>query len=205
MVPCRLPQAKRSSRLDLTGALKLVATLLALYAGVLWLASVLWAYRDVRARTDDSTTQTIGVAIVALIPLFGMAIYLIVRPRETILEAYERELEREALRFELHAVTPCPNCRRPVESDFVVCAHCRTPVREGCSRCGRLLMIDWQHCPYCGTSKPPRRDAAPASRATGSPARPAEPRTPDVDDELRGVSRRRPAVRRPEQDDIEGE
>ncbi len=191
--------------MDLTGALSLMGTLVALYAGALWLASVLWAYRDVRTRSDDSTMQTIGVAIVALIPLFGIAIYLIVRPRETILEAYDRELEREALRSELHAITACPNCRRPVESDFIVCAHCRTQVREGCARCGRLLMMDWQHCPYCGTSRPARREAAPPPRASAPPPRAAESRLPEVEDDLRGVARRRPAARQAPPDDLGAE
>lgn len=190
--------------MDITGALKLVGTLVSLYAAVLWVASVLWVYRDVRARSDDPTTQAIGVALVALIPLFGIAVYLIVRPRETILDAYERELEREALRFELHSVTPCPNCRRPVETDFILCAYCRTPVREACSRCSRLLMTDWPHCPYCGTSKPTRQMAAPAPRATQAPRAMREeapvPRGEVEDIEVPGVARRRPAVRRADDD-----
>ena len=98
---------------------------------MLWLASVLWAYRDVRARSDDPTTQAIGVALVALIPLFGIAIYLIVRPRETILEAYERELEREALRSELHAITAVPEL--PPRRSSLTSSCVRTAAR----RCAR--------------------------------------------------------------------
>jgi RNA polymerase subunit RPABC4/transcription elongation factor Spt4 len=186
--------------LDLTAGLKLLGTLLSLYAGALWVASVLWAYRDVRARTEDSTTQAIGVGLVALIPLFGIAIYLIVRPRETILDAYERELEREALRSELHTISPCPNCRRPVEPDFIVCAYCRTQVREACGHCGRLLTMEWQHCPYCGTSRPARREVAPP------PSRPAPQaqRGEDTEEaEVPGAVRRRPAARRAAPDDLE--
>lgn len=206
MVPCPLPQAKRSIRLDLTGALRLLGTLLGLYLGVLWLASVLWAYRDVRARSDDAATQAIGVVIVALIPLFGIAIYLILRPRETILEAYERDLQREALRSELHAITPCPNCRRPIGPEFIVCAYCRTQVREGCGRCGRLLAADWQHCPYCGTSRPAPRETAPPPRAAVSMPRPTEPRGVDAEgSDVHGVVRRRPAARRDDAEDIQAE
>lgn len=169
MVPCPLPLTKRSTGLDLTAGLKLLGTALSLYAVLLWLASVLWAYRDIRARTVDPISQAIGVALVALLPLLGIAIYLIVRPGETLIDAYERELEQEALRSELHAISPCPNCRRPIEPDFVVCAYCRTQVREECMRCRRLLSLDWHHCPYCGTSRPPRYEPVRAAARQDSP------------------------------------
>ena len=55
-------------------------------------------------RFVDPLCAVIGVA------LFGIAIYLIVRPGETLTEAYERELEQEAIRSELHNLAPCPNC-----------------------------------------------------------------------------------------------
>jgi hypothetical protein len=148
-------------------SLKLLGTVTVAYLLLLWFASILWAYRDIRSRTMDPISQAIGVAVVALLPLFGVAIYLIVRPSETLAESYERELEQEAIRSELHSLAPCPNCRRPVERDFVVCAYCRTPVREECSRCRKLLSLDWRHCPYCGTSKPARPEPV-RSAALGS-------------------------------------
>ena len=140
-------------------SLRLIATLVVIYFLLLWVASIIWAYRDIRSRTTDMVAQAIGVAVVALMPLFGVALYLIVRPSETLAEAYERELEREAIRSELHALAPCPNCRRPVERDFVVCPYCRTVVREACVNCRKLLVPDWRHCPYCGTSRSVREPA----------------------------------------------
>ena len=149
---------------DLASNLKLVGTIITGYLLLLWLASILWAYRDIRSRTTDAVSQLIGVAVVALMPLAGVAIYLIVRPAETLEDQYERELEQEAIRSELQAQPPCPHCRRPVERDFVVCAFCRTPVREECQRCRKLLSLDWRHCPYCGTSKPGRPEPVRAAR-----------------------------------------
>jgi hypothetical protein len=155
-------------------SLKLLGTVTVAYLLLLWFASILWAYRDIRSRTMDPISQAIGVAVVALLPLFGVAIYLIVRPSETLAESYERELEQEAIRSELHSLQPCPTCRRPVERDFVVCAYCRTTVREECSRCRKLLSLDWRHCPYCGTSKPARPEPVRAAVRTdeeyGEPA-----------------------------------
>lgn len=150
---------------DWMGSLKLLGTVIVGYLLLLWLASILWAYRDIRSRTPDTMSQLIGVAVVALMPLAGVAIYLIVRPSETLEDSYERELEQEAIRSELIAQAPCPNCHRPVDRDFVVCAYCRTAVREECQRCRKLLMLDWRHCPYCGTSKAGRPEPVRSARA----------------------------------------
>lgn len=150
---------------DLASGLKLVGTVMFGYLLLLWLASILWAYRDIRSRTIDSVSQLIGVGVVALMPLAGIAIYLIVRPAETLEDQYERELEQEAIRSELQALAPCPNCHRSVERDFIVCAYCRTQLRDECPRCHKLLSLDWRHCPYCGTSRAPRPEPVRAQRA----------------------------------------
>ncbi|MCA9916173.1 MAG: zinc ribbon domain-containing protein, partial [Anaerolineae bacterium] len=66
-----------------------------------WLALVLWAYRDMRARSRDFFAQ-IGMALlVAVLTVPGVIIYLLLRPRETLSEAYERSLEEEALLQEI--------------------------------------------------------------------------------------------------------
>lgn len=178
-------------------ALKLAGTFTALYLALLWAASVLWAYRDIRSRTLDPIMQIVGVALVALLPLLGVPIYLIVRPSETLTEAYERELEQEAIRSELHALAPCPSCRRPVERDFVVCAYCRTSVREECTRCRKLLSLDWRHCPYCGTSRPVRQEA-PAPRPVAQ-NRYEEPEYAEPEGTVQTTTRRRRPPREEQQ------
>ncbi len=170
-------------------SLKLLGTVTVAYLLLLWFASVLWAYRDIRSRTMDPISQAIGVAVVALLPLFGVAIYLIVRPSETLAESYERELEQEAIRSELHSLIPCPTCRRAVERDFVVCAYCRTPVREECTRCRKLLSLDWRHCPYCGTTRAARPE--PVRTAALTDAEGYEQEESDVG--VRGAGRPRSA------------
>ena len=171
---------------DLAGTLKLVGVVVFGYLFVLWVASVLWSYKDIRSRTRDPIAQGIGVGIAALFPIVGLPVYLVLRPRETLSEAYARQLEQEAILSDLHAISSCPNCRRPVEDDFQVCAHCATPLRQPCPRCGRLLQFSWRHCPFCATAREgarqPRAAAQPASgggggraRAEGTPARGARP------------------------------
>jgi hypothetical protein len=139
---------------DWQTTLKIAGTLVVAYLLLIWLASVLWAFRDIRARSADPVSQIVGVALVTFFPLLGIALYLIVRPSETLAESYDRELEQQAIRSELGALTSCPTCYYEVQSDFVACAYCRTPLREGCRSCGKLLSLDWRYCPYCETPRP---------------------------------------------------
>ena len=131
----------------------LVGGLTMAYLLVMWLASILWVYRDIRARTSDPTSHLISIAIAVVFPVVGLPIYLILRPATTLIAAYDRQLEQEALLSELQTVSACPNCRRPVQDEFAVCAFCATPVKQGCGRCGRQLRLSWRVCPYCATPR----------------------------------------------------
>src|SRR5438270_8876799 len=61
----------------------------------MWLGIVLWTLRDVRARSRDVLAQGAAVLMVAVLNVFGLVLYLMLRPRETLSEAYERSLEEE--------------------------------------------------------------------------------------------------------------
>ncbi len=69
---------------------RLTAIFLGAYAVLLWAASVLWAYRDIRRRTEDVSVQVLAVGIVSLLPFLGIPLHLILRPPETLAEKYER-------------------------------------------------------------------------------------------------------------------
>jgi hypothetical protein len=132
---------------------RLVAILLGSYAGILWLSAIVWVYRDVRERTSDSVSQAVAVLLALFFSVAGLLLYLILRPRETLGEAYERSLESEALLQELQDQQGCPSCRRRVEQDFVVCPYCRTRLRDPCPACGKGLSFAWSACPYCGAER----------------------------------------------------
>ncbi|MQC17093.1 MAG: hypothetical protein DWG82_02520 [Chloroflexi bacterium] len=150
---------------DWQATLRLFSALIGGYLLVLWFASILWVYRDIQARSRDAVTQSIGVGIAVVFPLVGLPVYMVVRPQETLQEAYDRQLEQEAILSELHAVTGCPNCRRPVQDDFHVCAYCGTSLKTQCTACGRLLQFSWRVCPSCATPRPrPQPDPAEVAR-----------------------------------------
>ena len=153
---------------SLESAIRLLAFLFGSYFLIMWLASIAWAYRDVRQRTDDMATQIVAIAIAVVFPIAGLPVYLVLRPRETLQDSYDRQLEENVILTELHNQNVCPNCRRPAQPDFVVCAHCATALKQACQQCGRLLHVQWRHCPYCAA---PRVTARPRSEIEGEPPR----------------------------------
>jgi RNA polymerase subunit RPABC4/transcription elongation factor Spt4 len=117
---------------------------------IFWVALVYWTWRDVRSRTQDSILQLAATILVAVFNLGGLFIYLIVRPRQTLAELYERQLEEESLLAEMTERQTCPTCHYRVEHDFQACPSCGTKLRRPCPRCEHLLELKWNVCPYCG-------------------------------------------------------
>jgi RNA polymerase subunit RPABC4/transcription elongation factor Spt4 len=158
------------------------------YLALLWLSAMVWTYRDIQARTRDQLTHIVSVLLVLVFNVFGLFVYLVLRPKETLAEAYERQLEAEALLREVEEQASCPGCRRRVRDDYVLCPYCRTRLRETCDSCGRLVGVSWQVCAYCGAERripaavtasrqPVRRSAARITAAATSRA--PEPASPN--------------------------
>ena len=126
--------------LDNTNNILLV---MVVYGGMIlaafWIAMVIWAYRDIRARSRDSLAQIPVVLLVAILTVPGLLIYIMLRPRETLSEAYERSLEEEALLQEIEEKPACPGCGQRVHDDWQVCPHCHTRLKKPCINCGRKL------------------------------------------------------------------
>lgn len=82
-------------------SVKYLVTFMVIFLAAFWIATVFWTYRDIRQRTRDPILQTAAVLLVLVFNFPGHWIYLIVRPRQTLTELYERSLEEEALLQEL--------------------------------------------------------------------------------------------------------
>ncbi|HUM69886.1 MAG TPA: zinc ribbon domain-containing protein, partial [Chloroflexota bacterium] len=89
-------------------------------------------------------------AMALLFVVVGIIIYLILRPRETLAEAYERALEEEALLQEIEERPRCPGCSRTTESNWLLCPYCHTRLKKACPDCNSLLELQWNICPFCG-------------------------------------------------------
>ncbi len=155
------------------------------WALLLWLSIIVWVYRDIRDRSRDLGLQVLAVFVVMMFfPGFnipGLALYLMLRPRESLEEAYARSLEEEALLREIGDEGICPSCRRFVERGWQVCPFCQTPLKDVCRQCSQLLSFNWIVCPYCGKERKAAPAAAASSTITETAAQePPASRTADV-------------------------
>ena len=116
----------------------------------------IWTFRDIRARSRDVLAQILATLLVIALPIVGLVVYLMLRPRETLADAYERSLEQEALLQAIEEPEICPGCGQRVRGDYLYCPSCHTRLKQACPECGRPLHMRWSLCPYCGASVAPQ-------------------------------------------------
>jgi len=62
-----------------------------------------WTARDISARSRDTLIRLGALAVVLGLPVVGLAVYLLLRPRDTLADRYERQLVEEILTREIGA------------------------------------------------------------------------------------------------------
>ncbi len=117
-----------------------------------WISLAIWTFRDIRARTRDIFAWLLATLLVLGLGPIGLLLYLLLRPKETIAEVYDRQLEEEALLRDITARRACPSCQMVTESDWLVCPQCRAELRRTCFSCGKPLELSWVICPFCATA-----------------------------------------------------
>ncbi|MGV8083095.1 MAG: zinc ribbon domain-containing protein [Coriobacteriia bacterium] len=136
-------------------AFKLAEQLCALFAIVIYLATIFWTFRDAKRRGAMGWFWGLVIAVSVVFFPIALLVYLVVRPPETLDEVRERDLDLLALEGELrHYGQTCPACDSPVSKDYLVCPHCMHRLRKACTNCGKALDLDWHVCPFCATKQP---------------------------------------------------
>lgn len=167
-------------------ALQVLAAIGGAYLIALWFVLIVWTYRDIESRSGSVFTQIFSTLLVVLFFIPGVLLYLLLRPKETLDDAFQRSLEEEYLLQDLEDLRLCPGCHRAVESDYVLCPQCQTQLREPCSGCGRLVDVKWPVCPFCALPQKERGESTP--KVAPLPARFIAPgarrrrERPEVDD-----------------------
>jgi hypothetical protein len=150
---------------------QLASQLIVIYVVLLWLGTAYWAFRDMQARTENPILPYFAAALIIfftpLLFIFAVVLYLIVRPRETLAEVYERSLAEESLLAEVEKNELCPVCRDRVDADWLVCPNCRTRLHRVCPSCNRLAEPSWPLCAFFGREF--ERSARAATRARPTP------------------------------------
>lgn len=123
------------------------------YLIVLWFALAVWTYRDIGTRSKSVVTQIFATLLSLLFFVPGALLYLLMRPRTTLDEAFQRSLEEEYLLQDIEEVALCPSCQRQVSDDFILCPHCQAALKQPCTSCNQLIKIGWPVCPYCASDQ----------------------------------------------------
>lgn len=101
----------------------------------LWIAVIVWVYRDAERRGMNGILWALLVFIGNLI---GLLIYLIVRNGPVTSPASPGTSQ------------PCPQCQKPVSPNFEFCPHCGARMEASCPQCKKPVEKTWAACPYCG-------------------------------------------------------
>ena len=160
---------------DILESIPFYLTILSTICGGLTAALVggmaIWTFRDIRARSRDFLAQILATLLVLALPIIGLVVYLMLRPRETLADAYERSLEQEALLQAIEEPEICPGCGQRVKGDYLYCPDCHTQLKRACPECGRPLHLRWSLCPYCSASVAPQAlEPVPTSQPEARPA-----------------------------------
>ena len=123
------------------------------YVVLVWLAAALWAFVDMRRRTTNPVAAYVSAALIVLASpvlfLPALLIHRIMRPGDFTSERRLAHLREVALEAET-VRSRCPDCRRPVEEDWLLCPDCRRHLGHSCHACGGTVGLDWPVCGWCG-------------------------------------------------------
>lgn len=163
--------------MQLSDILDLAQSMGMILGAAFYVAIVIWTYKDARKRSDDPIMVATFTAI-AMLPVFGVLIYMLVRPSEYLADVRERELEIRALERQLGRQERCPYCKSHIEGDYLSCPVCTTKLRQQCTGCDKPLDPRWVLCPFCETEVPGkggRATTGPGSGGSAGARRPAAP------------------------------
>ncbi|MDD2487552.1 MAG: zinc ribbon domain-containing protein [Candidatus Gracilibacteria bacterium] len=129
-----------------------------LYFFIIWGAFIIWVVKDITNRTTNLFLQVLSIIIVILFtPIFGLPIYLLLRPRATIFEKYYEDAEEVEFEEENNIqenmkkdIILCPYCSKHIDEDFSYCPYCKEKLIKKCEKCAKDIKIFWSACPYCG-------------------------------------------------------
>src|SRR5512143_144380 len=120
-----MPQIPTEFLNQLSVVLEGIVALMTATLVAFWVGMALWTFRDIRSRTRDIFAWLLATLLVLISGPVGVLLYLLLRPRQTLAEVYDRQLEEEALLRDIQMRRACHNCQTVTEPDWLVCPHCR--------------------------------------------------------------------------------
>ncbi len=127
-----------------------IVAILGAFLFAFWIAMGIWTFNDIRARSRDWLAIVLAVVLVLVFPIIGWILYMMIRPKATLAEVYDRALEEETLLRELEETLTCHTCGIPVKDNWVYCPNCHSQLQHSCATCGTLARNEWDICVNCG-------------------------------------------------------
>lgn len=114
-----------------------------------WFAIVWWVWFDASERTTKIWAKIASVILVAVFNIFGLIIYLVIRPDQTIEGTYWEDLERRYMKYETSELGDCPQCNAQLLPGFIFCSNCGYELKVKCSNCEVFVDRNYKFCPFC--------------------------------------------------------
>jgi hypothetical protein len=133
-----------------------------IYAGVLWLSLIIWVARDCIERSNSLIFQVFSILLNIALPVFGLIIYLIMRPSKTLMERYYEDLEYKLITENQEEFEHCPKCDEHLQSNYIYCPECEEQVKKSCHHCAEPYKMEYHTCPFCGKkeSEPKKKSSS---------------------------------------------
>ena len=168
---------------EILSALQTALTVFVLYYLIFSLSLAIWTFQDIRRRTRYWPLYIVATALVLFFNLPGFLVYFLIRPPETLSQQYEQALEEAVILQDLGKQIACPQCKRTMQEDYIICPFCRTQLKHPCAHCGQALSAQWRACPYCTT---------PVGEDLHESATPAESVEPELEQTVAPPAQRAP-------------
>lgn len=115
----------------------------------LWLACLVWVLKDSMARSNNILFHVLAVLLItAFTPLFGVPLYLAIRP---LYYQPRKYFGRHMLKT---MTIPCPSCNTYNPHDYFHCYTCGSDLTVQCASCETFFPYTHEHCFHCGAAHP---------------------------------------------------
>ena len=122
------------------------------YLLVVWLACIIWVIKDITSRSHNIFVQVAAILLViCFTPIFGLPIYLLIRPKSTLFEQFYEETSLNELTANAHNACKSCNWINIVWAKY--CVHCWKLLEELCKKCWATLAKDAKFCSECGQNR----------------------------------------------------
>jgi RNA polymerase subunit RPABC4/transcription elongation factor Spt4 len=118
------------------------AGLMGLMIIAIWIAVVVWVYKDAEKR---GLAGVLWALLVFFTHFIGLIIYVLIRSSHPVRAPSDEHPARPRT-----APPACLKCGRPVDRDHSYCPSCGDSLRSVCPKCGKDTQKGWSVCPYCG-------------------------------------------------------